>query len=141
MANSDEITALDSGIVTKTNYRGNVQAIPFTLTNVGNDSHVISKKLPEEARVISAVLAYDALGSGATADMGYAGSTNAIIDGVANADEGINTFPAGITNEATGVFTTAGSIDVGGKILLVTVASADASDKELSGHVLIATNE
>ena len=141
MANSDEITALDSGIVTKSNYRGNVQAIPFTLTNVGNASHVISKVLPQEARVISAVLAYDALGSGATADMGYAGSTNAIIDGVANADEGINTFPAGITNEATGVFTTAGSIDVGGKILLVTVASADASDKELSEHVLIATNE
>tara|TARA_R100000234_G_C4852202_1_gene115654 strand:- start:37 stop:459 length:423 start_codon:yes stop_codon:yes gene_type:complete len=140
MATSTEVTNIDSGIVTKSNYRANVQAIPFTLTGVGDGTHTISKKLPEECRVISATVAFDALGGSATVDLGVAGSTNGIIDGAASANEGVNRFPSGTANEAYEVFNASGSVDVGGKILIITIASAGGT-ANLSGHVLIATNE
>ena len=148
--NSSEVTAVDAGIVTKSNYRGNVQAIPFTLVITGevNTSHVISKVLPQEARVISATVAYPDLGTAATVDLGYAGSTNVIIDGASDNDSGLLTFPSDGTASA---ISTLGSIDVGGKTLLLTIAGADGAadgsgsagtiDATIVGHVLISTNE
>jgi|TARA_X000001382_G_scaffold75515_2_gene52843 hypothetical protein len=154
--NSSEITDLDSGIQTKSKYRGNVQAIPFTLVITGavNTSHVISKVLPQEARVISSTVAYPDLGTGATVDLGYADdadgtvNTNRIIDGASDNDSGLLTFPSDGTASA---ISTLGSIDVGNKQLLLTIAGADAAtggsgnegtiDVTIVGHVLIATNE
>ena len=156
MATSNEVTAIDSGIVTKSNYRGNVQAIPFTLVITGevNTSHTISKVLPQEARVISAQIAYPDLGTDAKVDMGYAGQTAIIIDGADNGNAaGYNQYPADGLQASTGTETisTLGSIDVGGQVLLVTVAGADGAadgsgsagtiDCTIVGNVIIATNE
>tara|TARA_Y100000004_G_scaffold132517_1_gene149628 strand:- start:738 stop:1214 length:477 start_codon:yes stop_codon:yes gene_type:complete len=158
MANSSEITDLDSGIQTKSKYRGNVQAIPFTLAISGdtlvNGNHVISKVLPQEARVISATVAYPDLGTAVTVDLGFANdadgtvNTNRIIDGTSDDGAGLLTFPSDGTASA---ISTLGSIDVGNKQLLLTIAGADDSasgsgnegtiDATIVGHVLITTNE
>ena len=154
--NSSEITDLDSGIQTKSKYRGNVQAIPFTLAITGevNTNHVISKVLPQEARVISATVAYPDMGTAVTVDLGFADdadgtvNTNRIIDGTSDDGAGLLTFPSDGTASA---ISTLGSIDVGNKQLLLTIAGADAAtggsgnegtiDATVVGHVLIATNE
>jgi hypothetical protein len=154
--NSSEVTAVDAGIVTKSNYRGNVQAIPFTLAITGevNTSHVISKVLPQETRVISAVVSHPDLGGAVTVDLGYANdadgtvNTNRIIDGASTNSLGLLTYPNAGSAAAV---STLGSIDVGGKSLLLTINGADSAagaaddagtiDVTIVGHVLIATNE
>lgn len=115
MAKSTEVTALDSGIVTKSNYRGNVQAIPVTIASTGAGSHTVSAVLPQEARVVYANLTP----SGGDVDLGYAGDTDAVKAGASSA------------------LVFAGNVDVGGKTLLATT-DATAS---VSGVILIATNE
>ena len=115
MAKSTEVTALDSGIVTKSNYRGNVQAIPVTLGSNSAGSHDVSAVLPQEARVVYANLTP----STGDVDLGYAGATTAVATG------------------ATSTLVFAGNVDVGGKVLLATT-DATAS---VSGVILIATNE
>ena len=152
--NSSEVTALNAGLVTKSNYRGNVQAIPFTLVITGdvNVSHVVSNVLPQEARVISAQVAYPDLGTDAKVDLGYTGSTDIIINGADVGDaEGYNQYPSSGSSQGTEAISTLGSIDVGGKQLLLTVAGADAAtggtgnegtiDVTIVGNILIATNE
>tara|TARA_Y100000004_G_scaffold197003_1_gene269224 strand:+ start:916 stop:1404 length:489 start_codon:yes stop_codon:yes gene_type:complete len=162
MATSTEVTALTAsdtaaGIVTKSKYRGNIQAIPFTLAITDDDpgvntSHTISAVLPQEARVIAAQIVYPDLGTDAKVDLGYEGATDIIINGADVGDGvGYNQYPSSGTAQGTEAISTLGSIDVGGKILLVTVAGADAAsggsgnegtiDATIVGHVLITTNE
>ena len=115
MANSTEVTNVNDGLVTKSNYRGNVHAIPVTIGSAGATSHVVSKLLPQEARVVYANLTP----SSGDVDIGYSGALTAVKTGASSACE------------------FAGNVDVGGKILLATT-DATAS---VSGVILIATNE
>lgn len=137
MAKSTEITAIDQGIVSKSNYRGNVQAIPVSIkgadqTTNANGTYDISATLPQEASVISCNLFVDDLGTAFTVDVGYNG-TAAAIGAQASGDAAGNiVFPkAGLTS---------GSVDVGGKILQVVVAGSDNTG-DIVGHILITTNE
>ena len=143
MAKSTEVTALTAsdtaaGIVTKSNYRGNVQVIPVTIlgseqTSNANGTYDVTATLPQEARVISASLFYADLGTDFGVDLGYSGTPEAIATVAdTNDDAGQLAFPT--TGSA------AGSIDVGGKILQVVVAGADTTGN-IVGHILIATNE
>lgn len=133
MANSTEITAVDAGIVTKSNYRGNVQSIPVTITAGTTGTYNVSKVLPQEARVISASLFYGDFGTDFGVDLGYAAAPTAIAT-VADTNDaaGELAFPT------TG--STAGSLDVGGKVLQVVIAGAD-NTANIVGNILIATNE
>ncbi len=115
MANSSEVTAVNAGLVTKSNYRGNVQAIPVTISSTGAASHTVSIVLPQEARVVYANLTP----SSGDVDIGYAGALTAVKTGASSLCE------------------FAGNVDVGGKVLLATT-DATAS---VSGVILIATNE
>jgi hypothetical protein len=133
MAKSTEVTSIDSGIVTKSNYRGNVQSIPVTITAGTNGTYDVTKVLPQEARVISASLFYGDFGTDFGIDLGYSGSATAIAT-VADTNDaaGELAFPT------TG--STAGSLDVGGKVLQVVIAGAD-NTANIVGNILIATNE
>ncbi len=116
MANSSEVTALNAGLVTKSNYRGNVQAIPVTLTgSQGAGTYTVSGVLPQEARVVLA----DITTASGTAKVGYTGTVDAV-----SADANTTFF---------------GSADVGGKTLIVTTSATSSSG--VNGLILIATNE
>ncbi len=136
MAKSTEVTALDNGIVTKSNYRGNVQAIPVSLaTGAGAGTHTISGVLPQEARLIGASLFFSDPSSDADTTeilVGYADDTDAVGTSGATAAAGNIAFPT--TGSA------AGSVDLGGKTLIVTT-DADCTGSTISGYILIATNE
>ena len=113
MAKSSEVSALDDGIVTKSNYRGNVQAIPVTFASTAAGTHDVSAILPQEARVILASIT----SSTGTCKLGYAADDDAV-----SADVNTTFF---------------GNVDVGGKLLQI-VTSATATH---TGVILIATNE
>jgi len=116
MSKSSQVTDLDGGIVTKSNYRGNVQAIPVTLTgSQAADTYTVSGVLPQEARVILA----DITTSTGTAKVGYSGTVDAV-----SADANATFY---------------GSTDVGGKTLIVTTSATSSSG--VNGLILIATNE
>ena len=85
-------------------------------------------------------------------DLGYTGSTDIIINGADVGDaEGYNQYPSSGSSQGTEAISTLGSIDVGGKQLLLTVAGAGAAtggtgnegtiDVTIVGNILIATNE
>lgn len=130
--NSNEYNDLVSGLVTKSNYRGNVQAIPVTIATATNGTHYISEKLPQEARVISANLFVGDFGTAFTVDVGTGSSANAIGAQASGDAAGQILFPIAAS--------TAGSIDVGGEQLQVVIAGADNTE-DIHGHILIATNE
>ena len=116
MANSTEIDNVNAGIVTKSNYRGNVQAIPVTLTGSQTaGTYTVSAVLPQEARVVLA----DITTAAGTAAVGYAGTVSAV-----SADANTTFY---------------GSADVGGKTLIVT--TSDTSSTGVNGLILITTNE
>tara|TARA_R100001079_G_C4353645_1_gene112049 strand:+ start:71 stop:481 length:411 start_codon:yes stop_codon:yes gene_type:complete len=136
MANSTEVTALNAGIVTKSNYRGNVQAIPVSLaTGSGAGTHTISGVLPQEARLIAASLFFSDPSSDSdntTILVGHADDTDAVGTSGATAAAGEIAFPT--TGSA------AGSVDLGNKTLIVTT-DAECTGSTISGYILIATNE
>ena len=116
MSKSSQVTALDAGIVTKSNYRGNVQAIPVTLTGSQTaGTYTVSGVLPQEARVLLA----DITTASGTAKVGFAGTVSAV-----SADANTTFY---------------GSADVGGKTLIVTTSATSSSG--VNGLILIATNE
>lgn len=137
MANSTEVTNLNAGIVTKSNYRGNVQAIPVSLaTGTGAGTHTISGVLPQEARLIAASLFFTDPNSGSTNStilVGHADDTDAVGTSGATSAAGEIAFPT--TGSA------AGSVDLGGKTLIVTTDSDVNQSVTISGYILIATNE
>jgi hypothetical protein len=137
MANSTEVTNLNAGIVTKSNYRGNVQAIPVSLaTGSGSGVHTISGVLPQEARLISASLFFTDPNSGGTNStilVGHSGDTDAVGTSGDVSAAGSIAFPT--TGSA------AGSVDLGSKTLIVTTDSNCNQSITISGHILIATNE
>lgn len=136
MAKSTEVTAVDAGIVTKSNYRGNVQAIPVSLaTGSGAGTHTISAVLPQETRLIGASLFFSDPSSDSDTTVilvGHADDTDAVGTSGATAAAGSIAFPT--TGSA------AGSVDLGGKTLIVTT-DADCTGSTISGYILIATNE
>lgn len=130
--NSNEFNDTVSGLVTKSNYRGNVQAIPVSIDTATNGTHKISDVLPQEARVISANLFVGDFGAAFTVNVGTGSAADAIGAQASGDAAGQILFPiAG---------STAGSIDVGGKQLQVVIAGADNTE-QIHGHILIATNE
>jgi hypothetical protein len=135
MANSTEVTALNAGIVTKSNYRGNVQAIPVSLaTGTGAGTHTISDVLPKETRLIGASLFCSDPSSDSdstTISVGFSG-TIAAVGSLAGTVAGEIAFPT--TGSA------AGSVDLGNKTLIVTT-DAECTGSTISGYILIATNE
>jgi len=137
MANSTEVTALNAGIVTKSNYRGNVQVIPVSLTSgTGAGTDTISGKLPQEARLIGASLFFTDPNSGGTNStilVGHADDTDAVGTSGAVSAAGSIAFPT--TGSA------AGSVDLGEKTLIVTRDSNVDQAITISGYILIATNE
>ena len=137
MANSTEVTNLNDGLVTKSNYRGNVQAIPVSLTSgTGAGTDTISGKLPQEARLIAASLFFTDPNSGGTNStilVGHADDTDAVGTSGAVSAAGSIVFPT--TGSA------AGSVDLGEKTLIVTRDSNVDQAITISGYILIATNE
>jgi hypothetical protein len=135
MANSTEVTALNAGIVTKSNYRGNVQAIPVSLaTGTGAGTHTISGVLPQETRLIAASLFCSDPSSDSdstTISVGHADDIDAV-GSLAGTAAGEVAFPT--TGSA------AGSVDLGNKTLIVTT-DAECTGSTISGYILIATNE
>jgi len=132
MAKSTEITALDDGIVTKSNYRGNVQAIPVTITGADNGTYDCSAVLPQEARVVLADIQYANLGDTFTVTIGHNDDTDAL------GTSGEVSAAGGIIYPTTG--TSAGSVNAGGKTLQVVVSGATQT-ADIAGVFLIATNE
>lgn len=130
--NSNEYNDLVTGLVTKSNYRGNVQAIPVSIDTATNGVHFISEKLPQEARVISANLFVGDFGTAFTVDVGDTETANSIGAQASGDNAGQILFPV--------AGSTAGSVDVGGKQLKVTIGGADNTE-QIHGHILIATNE
>tara|TARA_S200002703_G_C3710614_1_gene218269 strand:+ start:94 stop:444 length:351 start_codon:yes stop_codon:yes gene_type:complete len=116
MAKTSEITALDAGLVTKSNYRGNVQVITVTeATGTAGTSYEATGVLPQEAKLIASMInGAGASDIGTTAD----GSTSI------QANQVDNTL-------------TINNADVGGKVITVNPDSTGA----ISGFLLIATNE
>lgn len=130
--NSNEYNDLVTGLVTKSNYRGNIQAIPVSIDTATNGTHNISQTLPQEARVISANLFVGDFGTAFTVDVGYSGTADAIGAQASGDAAGQILFPV--------AGSTAGSVDVGGKQLQIVIAGADNTE-QIHGHILIATNE
>lgn len=115
MAKTSEITALDAGLVTKSNYRGNVQVITVTeSTGTAGTSYEATGVLPQEAKLVASMLN----GAG-TFKLGNTGDDDAY--GATQTD---NTMTINLQ-------------DVGGKVITVTPNSTGA----ISGFLLIATNE
>ena len=116
MAKTNEVTALDSGIVTKSNYRGNVQVITVTEgTGTAGTSYEATAKLPQEAKLIASMIN----GAG-TSDIG-------------TVEDGATSIQANQVDNTL----TINNADVGGKIITVNPDSTGA----ISGFLLIATNE
>ena len=115
MAKTAEVTALDSGIQDKVEYRGNVQVVMVTEgTGTAATAYEATAVLPQKAKLIASMLN----GAG-TFKLGNTGDDDAY--GATQAD---NTL-------------TINDQDVGGKIITVTPNSTGA----ISGFLLIATNE
>ena len=113
MAKSSEVTALDAGLVSKSNYRGNVQAIAVTVASTGAGAQTVSGVLPDGARVVLA----DLTTASGTVKLGYSGDDDAV------------------TADANTTFY--GSVAVGGKTLLATNSATSA----INGLILIVTDE
>tara|TARA_X000001388_G_C2225955_1_gene121153 strand:- start:1239 stop:1589 length:351 start_codon:yes stop_codon:yes gene_type:complete len=116
MAKTSEITALDAGLVTKSNYRGNVQVITVTeATGTAGTDYEATGVLPQEAKLIASMIN----GAGTS----HVGTT---VDGSSSiqANQVDNTL-------------TINNADVGGKVITIRPNSTGA----ISGFLLIATNE
>ena len=129
MANTNIVTALGTGIQSKSAYRGNTQAIPVEFTADGTYSAtelVFSKELPQNAKVIGIHLTTTAIASGAL-DIGFTGDTDGIIDGA------VLTSAGNVNFQGAGV-------DVGGKAIVGALTGTMSSDS-IGGYILIVTDE
>lgn len=137
MANSKEIQEIadsSSGIVNKTVYRGNVQSIPVTLeADLAQGVYYLSETLPQNTVVIAVNLDVDNIGT--TFEVGTDADTESalIITQDTISGDVRKQFPA----HDKGV----GSIAVGGKKLIATIGATPTAAKEVSGYILIATQE
>jgi len=132
MAASTEITAVNAGLVNKTVYRGNVQAITVSISDADNGTYDVSAVLPDNCRVVSSNIYVADLGTAFTADLGYAADPDAIAAMASGDVAGTLAFP--IAGSA------AGYVDVGGKTLQIVVAGAD-NTADIVGSILIVTEE
>ena len=116
MAKTAEVTALDSGIQEKTEYRGNLQVVTVTeATGTAGTSYEATAVLPQKAKLIASMIN----GAG-TSDIGTTADGATHIQ----ANQADNTL-------------TINNADVGGKIITINPDSTGA----ISGFLLIATNE
>ena len=133
MANykSVAVTAIDSGLVRKSQYRGNVQAIPvsYTVPSGGltaSDTVEVTAVLPQNAVLVGYDLYQDQLGN--TLSFGYTGAATGLVNG---AD----------TSSAGRLQMVVAPVDVGGKKLYFTVGTAWTAAKKLTGVLFIVTDE
>ena len=115
MAASTQVQALAASQVRKSEYRGNVQAIPVTLESQAAGSYAISEVLPPNSYVGFCYL----IPSAGDVDIGYAGDTDAVATGASS-----------VTQSGT-------VVDVSGKTLLATTDATASVD----GVVMIVTDE
>lgn len=135
---TDEVTALTAsstaaGIVPKSKYRGNVQVITVTHTATPSQGDVIhlTETLPQDARIIATDLFIAACGSSATLDIGLDSGTEFNDD-------------LDVSSAAVSKFPKAGSasfIEAGGKKVTIVAGSAGSYAGDITGNILIATNE
>jgi hypothetical protein len=132
------VTAIDSGLVRKSEYRGNVQCIPVEIsTDAADGTHsvIFSDTLPSNTELIAVYLTHTAIaGTTKTLDIGYTGDADAIIDGANVASAGTISYPS--TAAAGG----GGPIDVSGKKIIGELKGTMSSDT-ISGYILIVTDE
>lgn len=139
--NSSEVQDIvdsSSGIVNKTAYRGNVQVIPVTISDVdGGDVVTLAKTLPQNTVVIGIDICIDTDADG-DIDIGTGTLATAII-----AQEAISGSNHRILwpNHATTGAGRVGSVQVGGEELILTANSDVAGNTVANGHILIATQE
>jgi hypothetical protein len=137
--NSAAVTALASGFVRKSAYRGNVQCIPVVITEDATDgTHalVFSEVLPANTYVIGVNLETTAIGgTTSTIDIGFTGNADAIIDGESVASAGSVVYPGLTATAGAG-----GPIDVSGKQLIGELKGTMSTDS-ISGYILIVTDE
>jgi hypothetical protein len=135
---SAAVTAIDSGLVRKSEYRGNVQCIPVEIsTNAADGTHsvIFSDTLPSNTELIAVYLTHTAIaGTTKTLDIGYTGNADAIIDGANVASAGTISYPS--TAAAGG----SGPIDVSGKKIIGELKGTMSSDT-INGYILIVTDE
>jgi hypothetical protein len=135
------VTAIDSGLVRKSEYRGNVQCIPVEIsTDAADGTHsiIFSDVLPNNAELIAINLEHTAIGGTTnTLDIGYTGDADAIIDGADVSSAGVVAYPAeaGTTTAGAG-----GPIAVGGKKIIGELKGTMSSDT-INGYILIVTDE
>jgi len=132
------VTAIDSGLVRKSEYRGNVQCIPVEIsTDAADGTHsvIFSDTLPSNTELIAVYLTHTAIaGTTKTLDIGYTGDADAIIDGANVTSAGTISYPS--TAAAGG----GGPIDVSGKKIIGELKGTMSSDT-ISGYILIVTDE